>query len=231
MPTEYQVLEGIENAIRIADSRSDNNVSVPSNLTYFVGEIDSSEAQPYINPPALEIRPTRVDRLTNLNDDLVGMIEDEDGNEVGYLYENRYEMQAEVNVWTAEGSPVRMNGVAESVRTALKPYDDYVRQQGRIDWEMDHLPSTPDPSTAEEMCLVRRFALGTSMPAHDFAMSPNLRRWTQEVTVQYGELTDTVELYGEVPYIDTIEFDESVSEMGGFTWELDNGDVEGLWMQ
>jgi hypothetical protein len=119
------------------------------------------------------------------------MATDDNGNEIGRIYEARFEMPVQFDVWTRGGDQYDPNDIAESVRFALYRYDN--QQRG------DPLPDPESPT--QPLSGITRFTLSDTSPQNDLSMTPALRRWRQTGEVWFTERVNTAVEYGPQPYV------------------------------
>lgn len=135
---------------------------LPSEMNY-VGYEPNIDTEA-IKLPMLEVNTLSEARISEHNTDEVGVKQDSDGNDVGRVFHALYQLTVEVNVWTAQGSKYDPDVLGDQVYASLYNYDS----------------SGPKRSLADDVWRVR---VGDGEPDPDFATSPTLRRWSQEVEV------------------------------------------------
>lgn len=164
---------------------------LPEATTYSVYEIDSDGSQANLRPPIVEITTNDVVRSNSHNTDLVDYATDDNGNDIGRIYEARFEMPVQIDVWTAEQGEYDPYEIGQAVRYALYQYD--TQQRG------DPLPDPTDPTqTVPE---VSRFMMGDGGVRNDLSMTPALRRWRQSAEMWFHETVNTAEEYGADDHI------------------------------
>lgn len=159
---------------------------LPGATTYSIYEIDQDGAQANLRPPIVELTINDTIDYDEHNTDLIGFETDEDGNDIGYIYESRFEMNFQLDVWTAEGGDYDPYEIGESVRYALYRYDD--------DHVGEPIPDPNDPS--QRLDDIVRFDIGDGGVRNDLSMTPALRRWRQTGYIWYHEIINTAEEYG-----------------------------------
>jgi len=177
-------MDGVKTAI-------EQSGRLPDATTYSIYEIDSDGGQSNLRPPIVEITTTDVVRSDPHNTDLVGYATDDQGNDIGRIYQADFEMPIQIDVWTAEGGQYDPHELGEAVRYALYQYDD--QQRG------DPLPDPSDPST--DLSDVEKFMMGDGGVRNDLSMTPALRRWRQTGEVWFHETVNTAEEYGAQDYV------------------------------
>lgn len=167
---------------------------LPSETSYSIYEIDSEGGQSNLRPPIVEVTATSAMTYDPHNTSLVGYATDSSDNEIGYIYESKFEMMISIDVWTAEGGHFDPYEIGESVRYALYQYDD--KHLG------DPLPDPDDPSVAQDEIV--QFFMDGGEVRNDLSMTPALRRWRQDGTVWFYETINTAEEYGAEPYVASV---------------------------
>jgi hypothetical protein len=151
--------------------------------TNFVGyepDIDSES----IKLPLVEVSPGLQEHVSLVNTDFVGFKTDDDGREIGRIYESLYTLEINVAIWTAQGSKFSPREISNAVRDEL-----YAHDTAGPDQPLRH----PDGSPVNE---VWRFAIQEGEQTDDLATSPTLRRWQQDILVSASEQYVT---HGEDP--------------------------------
>lgn len=181
------VLNGVKEAIKISDR-------LPRSTTYSIYEVDQDGNQANLKPPIVELTTTDVPRSSVHNTDLVDYATDEQGNEIGRIYNAKFEMPFQIDVWCAEGHTHDPYDLGSRVRRALYQYDD--QQRG------DPLPDPDDSSVPLDG--VEKFMLNDGGVRNDLSMTPALRRWRQQGEVWFHETVNTAAEYGAEPYVATV---------------------------
>lgn len=150
-----------------------NEPSLPSeaNFVGYTPDIDSES----IKLPLVEVSPGPQSHLSEMNTDFVGYKKDDDGREIGKIYESLYTLQLTIAVWTAHGSGFSPREIMDTVRDALYAHDTAGPDQPL---------RNPDGSPVDE---VWRFALQQGEQTDDLGTSPTLRRWQQIVVISASE--------------------------------------------
>lgn len=164
---------------------------LPESITYSTWELNAEGGQANVVPPIIEITPETVIRSRPHNTDFVGHATDDNGNDIGYIFDTKFEVEILIDVWTAEGDRYDPKQIGQQLRYAMYRYDD--KQLG--------VP-LPDPDSPDEALTgIDRFVLNDGQVANDLAMTPALRRWRQTADVWFTERVNTAEEYGESDYI------------------------------
>lgn len=179
------VLESIKYALKSSDR-------LPDSTSYATFEIDEDGGQSNVRPPVVEITAPDVIRNDRHNTNFIRYATDDAGNHIGYVYHALFEMDVEIDVWTAEGDGYDPDEIGRAVRNTLYQYDN--KQYD------DPLPD-PNGGTLDD---VDRFVVSNGGVRNDLTMTPALRRWRQTGEVWFREVINTAEEYGEEDYITTV---------------------------
>jgi hypothetical protein len=185
MPRPDTVLKSVKTAIKESDR-------LPDATSYSTFELDTDGGQSNVRPPVVEITIVDTIRSRPHNTDFVEYIEDDNGNHIGRIYDAKFEMPIQIDVWTAEGDKYDPYEIGEEVRRALYRHDSYMAG--------DPLPDPSDPS--QLLGGIDRFTVDDGRVANDLSMTPALRRWRQTGEVWFRE---TVEVTADNDYVKTVE--------------------------
>lgn len=175
-----------------------NNAGLPDE-TNFVGyepDIDSES----IKLPLIEVSLAEQAEINEVNTDFVGFRTDNDGNQIGRIYESLYTQTINISIWTAHGSKFSPREIDTTVREALYDY-----ATTGPDKTLPH----PEMGSLDE---VWRVKITEGSHTDDLGTSPTLRRWEEVVEISASEkyITDSSE-----PPIEEItqrlEYDDSNS--------------------
>jgi hypothetical protein len=142
--------------------------------TTFVGFEPDIDSQP-IDLPMVEVSPNTQVHVSESNTDFIGMKTDDEGREIGRIYESLYTLDVDVAVWTAQDSKYSPRNLMDEVRDAL-----YTHDTAGPDKDLRF----SDGSPVDE---VWRFSVLEGEQTDDLTTSPILRRWTQNVTISASE--------------------------------------------
>lgn len=163
---------------------------LPDRVSYVTHEADLGGEDADLSLPIVELQPISTIHLTNFNTDFVGYKYDDDGNEIGRIYQSRYEMDVQVDVWTAARAEDNPDEIGGTIRRTLYPYTSAGPSETLL---------SPD-GEAEE---IWKFSLTDGGREDDLTMSPSIRRWRQDLEVWSYEQFDTTEDYiADVTYPD-----------------------------
>jgi len=159
-----QVLQSIAHAI-------DSSGRLPDATSYATFEIDDDGGQANVRPPVVEVTNTGTVRSRPHNTDVVRFATDDRGNQIGRIYHALFEMDVEIDVWTAEGDGYNPESMGEQVRRALYRYDDTQRGDPLPDPDPDS-----DPNDQESVGPIDYFVVDDGSVANDLTMTPALER-------------------------------------------------------
>lgn len=149
--------------------------------TYVTEEVDTQGLHSNIRLPLYEVTIVSSIWLNPHNTDFVDYVEDEEGNEVGRIYDSEYQMTLQVDIWTAAGSQHDVSVISDNLRRVLYQYESSGPER-----------RLPHPEGGE-VSDVWRFAVTDGGRNDDLSMSPSLRRWTQDIEVWSFERFNTAE--------------------------------------
>ena len=189
MVRSIPVLEGIGEALVTAPR-------LPELNDYTIVEADGDERDADLSIPFAEITsPTGSSREEDASTAFSRFVQDQEGNDIGRIFEFTYQMDVELTVWDVQTRVNTLSDIVamgENVETALYRYDSQSRD--------DLLPSA-DGGT---ISAVTDFFVGDGYPTADLGTTPSLRGWRQELSCRYRDRLNTVEEYGPGYYVDSI---------------------------
>jgi hypothetical protein len=199
MVQPHTVLDSMTTALKESDS-------IPDATSYATFELDTDGGQSNVRPPVIEVTIIDTVRSRPHNTDFVDYATDGNDNHIGRIYHALFEMQFQIDVWTAEGGNFNHYDLGNTMQRALYRYD----ANGRG----DPLPDPDDPQTRLDD--IDRFTIGDGSPANDLSMTPALRRWRQTGEVWFHEEINTATEYGPEDYV--------VSVVGPSDGNMESGD-------
>ena len=167
------IKEAVAEAIKSADNIPDG--------THLTEEADTRGGHSNIRLPLYEVTISSSIWLDEHNTDLVGFVQDDDGNEIGRIYDSEYQMTLAVDIWTAAGSRHDVSEISDELRRTLYQY------------ESSGLGNALPHPDGGEVSDVWRLSVTDGGRNDDLSMSPSLRRWTQDVEVWSFERFNTSE--------------------------------------
>lgn len=150
-----------------------NSNAFPENTNFVGYEPDINSES--IKLPLIEISMNLQSEINEMNTDFVGFRTDDNGNDIGEVYQSDYTQDISVAVWTAHGSRYSPRTLSDSVRDELYEYTN----KGP-DKSLPH----PDIGQLDD---VWKFQIVEGEHTDDLGTSPTLRRWQQIVEVSASE--------------------------------------------
>ena len=146
---------------------------VPDDLTY-VGYMPDINTEA-IKLPILHIEIISRTEIGALNTDFVEYYTDENGNDIGKIFESMFDVTLEISVWTAQGSRNDPREIGNYIRDEIYTYTKKGPQKQLV---------SPAGEVLDEVWHVR---LDEATHTDDMGTSPILRRWQQNVYVRASE--------------------------------------------
>lgn len=184
MVTAQNVLDAIVRGI-------EQSGRLPADVSYLSQEPDPRGTSSWIMVPAVVVQEVSTVRDDSRVTDLVGYITDDEGSQIGRIWQASYEMEVQIDVHTAAGAdpPKDVETLERRVQRALQRYDSQMRQD-----------SFPDGEGGFEGG-IREFTLGESHPENDLTQAPSLMRQRLSAFVSFVDRLNEVEEYGPLPTI------------------------------
>ena len=166
----------------------------------FVGyepDIDSES----IKLPLIEVSMATQLEVSDMNTDFVGFREDDEGREIGRIYESLYTQELNIAVWTAQGSRYSPRDLGDIVRDEL-----YAHSTSGPDQPLVH------PEDDRPVDEVWRFWITEGAHTDDLGTSPTLRRWQEIIQISASEQYVT---NADAPPAGDVNFGNTVTETDG----------------
>jgi len=143
-----------------------------------------------IKLPVIEVSigPQRI--LADENTDFIGTKTDNNGREIGRIYESLYTLELYVVTYTAQGSKYSARDISDSIRDELYAYDTSGPNETLVH---------PENGPVDE---VWRFDIIEGVHTDDLNTNPTLRRWQQDVLVSASEQYVTTDVEDPAAGID-----------------------------
>jgi hypothetical protein len=147
--------------------------------TNFIGVEPDMDTQP-IKLPLVEVSSQRQEEVQETNTSFVGFRTDDDGNQIGKVFQSLYYETLEISVYTAQGSKFDPKELGQAVRDVMFGFSTKGPNKTLIH---------PDFGPVNEVYMVEMLY---GNHTDDLGTSPPLRRWTQELEIYASEqyLTD-----------------------------------------
>jgi hypothetical protein len=146
---------------------------IPDDITYvgYMPDIDTEA----LKLPILHIEILDRNEIGRMNTDFVAYYKDDNGNDIGKVYQSVFETTLQMSVWTAQGSRHDPRKIGDRVRDEIYTYTK--KGPGK----------TLTTSRGETLDEVWHVVLETANHTDDMGTSPVLRRWQQNVRVRASE--------------------------------------------
>jgi hypothetical protein len=161
--------------IEIIANTLKRNTKIPDDLSYLPHEADTSGSDADVATPVLVLQAISNQRDDPSNDNFVGYITNDNDEQVGYIYESKWEMNLQMDVWTAAGSDADPDTYGKFVREVLYTYD--TRGPDKTFRDEDGKPIDQ----------IYDFMLTSRSRDDSFVETQSIRRWRQEATVRGAE--------------------------------------------
>ena len=96
---------------------------LPEDMSYLIREADPDGEDAAVSVPLIEIQDVTNERDDPSNSNLVGYQTTDDGARTGQIYETKWEMRLQLDIWTAAGSDYEVDNLAKILRRILYTYD------------------------------------------------------------------------------------------------------------
>lgn len=180
------VLEALARALRQSSRLSDI-------ATINERETDMGGSGAYQEFPLIEFLVLSEDRADVA---FVGYIRDDDGNEIGEIYEKLVNLDVEITLWTISASDHDAVSLGDEIETTLDRYD--------ADVYGEPLPDGDGGGIAEiTLTAGEGRESNTSAPSGGSVYS---RRWQQQVSLSYTQRVRTTDEFGELPFIQDVHY-------------------------
>lgn len=187
MVTVQTVLDAIARGVK-------QSGRLPESTSYLTREADPQGVDAGVPLPAVVIQEVSTVRDETRSTDLVGYITDNEGSEIGRIWQATYDMEIQIDIHTAAGAgpPKDIETLEIDVKRALQRYDS----QMRADF-------FPDGDGGSESA-IRQFTFGESHPENRLTDTPSLMRQRMSAFVTFVDRVDEVEEFGALPTIKNV---------------------------
>jgi hypothetical protein len=164
-----------DQAVEIIRDTIDRDDRIPDRMSYIIHEADTEGAHANVSLPLIEfqILDTSRDDLNNSN--LTDFVFNSNGEKVGRIFELKWEMQLQMNVWTVGGSDHDADTLGQVLRTVLYDYDTLGPDE------------TFQDERGEPVQDIWNFKLQNGERADDLTQTPTIRRFRQSAEVSGAE--------------------------------------------
>lgn len=175
---------------------------ISPNVTYSTIELDAEGEHSNVAPPIIEFTIDSIERTRNRNTEKVGVETDDNGNEIGYVFERWFDMIVVAEVFVVTQTTETHRGLEQDLRDTMYVYDKY---------GMDR--PLPDPSTQDNSVLgdVNWFVIIETEPENDFSMNPSIRTRTVEFEVGFSHEFRTTDLGIEYDQVESVDLTKNIT--------------------
>lgn len=169
MVTHREAMEVIADTLR-------EDRGIPQEMSYLLHEADPEGEDAAVSLPMVEMQDVQVLRDDPSNSTFLTYLVNDDGEEVGYVYETKWEMRLQMDIWTAAGSDYDADELGKQLRKVLFAYD--TRGPG--------MSFTDDQG--EPVDDIYDFSLRRSLRNDELNQTPSVRRFRQVARVRGAEI-------------------------------------------
>jgi len=178
--------------------------------TVLTRESDPGGVDGHVDSPFGDLQIVADDRLEAFNTDRVGYATDDAGNRIGQRFAATFDAELQLDVYVAAGDDEHdATDLGYRTQRVLRQYDD--RERG------DPLPD-PDGQPIDD---VEGFGVGDGRRADDLTGRPGVRRWRQDLAVEFTDVIDTSVAYGDAAYVATVDTPAPGEMTGGDTVQIE----------
>lgn len=151
-------------AVEVIRDTIDRDNRIPDAMSYVIHEPDTEGAQANVSLPLIvfEILDTTRDDQNNSN--FKEYVYNSKGQQVGRIFEEKWQMSLQMGIWTADGSDYNADELAATLRTVLYDYDVKGPDKTFQDDQGDPVPD------------IWNFTLEDTERADDLTQTPTIRR-------------------------------------------------------
>lgn len=184
MVTVQEVLDAVVRGI-------EQSGRLPDETSYLTREADAEGVDAAVTLPAVVVQEVSTVRDESRVTDLVGYITDNEGSDIGRIWQATYDLEIQIDIHTASGAtpPRDLDTLIPRVKRALQRYDSQMRD--------DVFPAEDGGSVGA----IREFTLGESHPENDLTLNHSLMRQRLSAFMVFVDRVNEVEEYGAWPTI------------------------------
>ena len=147
---------------------------LPDTVTYSTIVLDSEGDHSDVTPPVIEFTVNTIQKDQSRNTEKVGTEFDENGIEIGYIFNEWFDLRVVAEITTVSGTKYTHRGLSQKLRKTLYKFDTHGLE----------LP-LPDPNNPNKpLENVNWLFLDAIEPDTDFALSPSVR--TRQLSLEAG---------------------------------------------
>lgn len=152
---------------------------MPEEMSYVLREPDPDGQDSAVSVPVTVLKDTETTRDDPSNDNLTGYLENDAGERVGKIYETKWQMSLQIDIWTAAGSDYNVDTLGQELHEVLYAYDTRGPDRTFVDDE------------GEPRELIYDFTLQNGSRNDNLGQTPSVRRWRQLARVRGAEQLTT----------------------------------------
>ena len=179
MASPDDVLDGV--ILSIKDGIEEHDV-LPEHTDFLKYEEDMLGEDANVSLPLVQLDQITVDYLNEWNTDRIGYMVNDQGQQVGRVYHNEYELSLEIDLWTAAQSRYDVNELGTALRRWLYRHDKGSAGVP-LPFEMGEYYIEDDDGNQVRLDDVWDFRLVSAERADDITGSPTIRRWRYQIDI------------------------------------------------
>lgn len=197
------------NEIKNAIGRALKNDDALSEVTeWFTDEIDPAVQQAVA--PFGQIYFINSANITAWNTNIVDHVTDDAGGRIGYIFESTFDATLQIDLWLAvDDDRYDADELIQQTRTSLREYDS-----AELDADLQDANGNPLDDIKQIRVRAPSWDLDTNT-------SPSARKRMLEVDVRFVDRLNTAEEYGDLPYVETVDYPHDGDFGGGETKNIE----------
>lgn len=164
-----------DQAVEIIRDTIDRDDRIPDRMSYIIHEADTEGAHANVSLPLIEFQITNTNRADLNNSNLIDFVLNSDGERVGRIFELKWEMDLQMNIWTVDQSSYDADRLGQILRTVLYDYDTLGPAK------------TFKDDTGDPIHDIWDFNLQSGERVDDLTQTPTIRRFRQNAEVSGAE--------------------------------------------
>ena len=189
---------------------------VPHLAGYLTEPVDLVGEDAEVETPFLEVRPVAKIRSDANSTNVIDFIFDDNGNHIGNVIATEFVMELQLDIWGASGAPYNVMDIGYEMERSLMEYDSAAFGTFLTDSNGDDISDIVEFTVSEGERDDR-----LSGDPLDPSTSPSIRRWRQRIDVRFTDEINTVEEYGEFPYVANVVYPADGDFRGGTTENIE----------
>ncbi len=162
-------------ALKIIADTLRRSPKMPEEMSYILHEPDPDGQESAVSVPVTVLQDTETIRDDPSNSNFIEYLKNDDGERVGEIYETKWEMSLQIDIWTAAGSDYNVDELGKQLHEVLYAYDS--RGPAKVFVDQDGEPRE----------LIYDFSLQDGERNDQLDQTPSVRRWRQLARVRGAE--------------------------------------------